>query len=167
MYWAHWQCIVAIGWSYFLLRITCGMATLFHNCSLLGFVPLEALEGLSTQRVWHSPSQAEIQTESSVWGGPMLFITKLMMTYAAFTRYFMRPFPKLQGNMRLIPNMRFIMKAKLTTPPKPRCLFVCMTEESSRRDCRYCIVEIRQRWSRWVKSWNLGTTTTLSLNSLV
>ena len=36
-----------------LLGITCGMATLFHKCSLLGFVPLEALEGLSTQRVWH------------------------------------------------------------------------------------------------------------------
>ena len=30
------------------------MATLFHNCSLLGF---EALEGLSTQRVWHGASQ--------------------------------------------------------------------------------------------------------------
>ena len=49
--------IVAIGWSSLLLRITCGMATLFHNCSRLGFVPLEALEGLSTQRVWHSASQ--------------------------------------------------------------------------------------------------------------
>ena len=31
-----------------------------------------------------------------------------------------RLFPKLQGNMRLIPNMRLIMKAKLTTPPTPR-----------------------------------------------
>ena len=27
----------------------CGRVTLFHNCSLLGFVPLEALDGLSTQ----------------------------------------------------------------------------------------------------------------------
>ena len=34
---------------------------------------------------------AEIEAESSVRGGPALFITKLMMTYAAFTRYFMRP----------------------------------------------------------------------------
>ena len=101
-------------------------------------------------------------------------------------------FPKLQGNMRLIPNMRLIMKGKkLTTPPKPRRLFgsTCtwqrtrqvkrtrklsvltwcspwnlqrvwavmpwqtlvlvlmrtadVDEESSRRDRRYCIVEIR------------------------
>ena len=34
----------------------------------------------------------------------------------------MRLFVKLQGNMRLIPNMRLIVKGKLTTPPKPRCL---------------------------------------------
>ena len=35
-----------------------------------------------------------------------------------------RLFPKLQGNMHLIPNMCLIMKGKkLTTPPKPRCLF--------------------------------------------
>ena len=36
------------------------MATLFLTtavCSLLGFVPLEAFEGLSTQRVWHGASQ--------------------------------------------------------------------------------------------------------------
>ena len=33
------------------------MATLFHNYSLIGFVLLEALEGLSTQRVWHGASQ--------------------------------------------------------------------------------------------------------------
>ena len=33
------------------------MATLFHNCSLPGFVPLEALEGQSTQRVWHGAQQ--------------------------------------------------------------------------------------------------------------
>ena len=62
------------------------MATLFHNCSLLiGFVPLEALEGLSTQRV------ATAEIESRVRGGPALYISKLMMTYAAFTRYFTRP----------------------------------------------------------------------------
>ena len=30
-------------------------------------------------------------------------------------------------------------------------------EKPSRRDRRYCIVEIRYRWSRWVKSWHLGT----------
>ena len=40
---------------------------------------------------------AEIETESSVRGGPVLFITKLMMTYAAFTRYFTRPFWTGQG----------------------------------------------------------------------
>ena len=49
------------------------MATLFHICSLLGFVPIEALEGLSTQRVWHAHRNAEIETESSVRGGPALF----------------------------------------------------------------------------------------------
>ena len=64
-YWVHWQCIVAIGWSSLLLGITCGMATLFHNCSLLGFVPLEALEGLSTQRVWHGASQREDRIKSA------------------------------------------------------------------------------------------------------
>ena len=33
----------------------------------------------------------------------------------------MRLFQKLQGNMRLIPNMRLIMRGKkLTTPPKPQ-----------------------------------------------
>ena len=90
IHWVHWQCIVAIGWSSLLLGITCGMATLFHNCSLLGFVPLEALEGLSTQRVWHGASQRG--DESRVRGGPALFITKLMMTYVAFTRYFTRGF---------------------------------------------------------------------------
>ena len=31
------------------------------------------------------------EIESRVRGGPALFITKLMMTYAAFTRYFTRP----------------------------------------------------------------------------
>ena len=34
-YWVHWQCIVAIGWSSLLLRITCGVAAFSHNCSLL------------------------------------------------------------------------------------------------------------------------------------
>ena len=38
IYWVHWQCIVPISWSSLLLRITCEMATLFHKCSLLGFV---------------------------------------------------------------------------------------------------------------------------------
>ena len=40
--------------------------------------------------VWHSASQAEIETESSVHvrGGPALFI---IMTYAAFAWYFTRP----------------------------------------------------------------------------
>ena len=33
----------------------------------------------------------EIETESSVRGGPALFIAKLMMTYAAFIPYFTRP----------------------------------------------------------------------------
>ena len=31
----------------------------------------------------------------------------------------MRLFPKLQGNMRLLPNMRLIMKAKIDHTPKP------------------------------------------------
>ena len=99
-----------------------------------------------------------------------------------------RLFPKLQGNMRLISNMRLILKGKkLTTPSKPRSLsctrqrirqvkrtrklsvltwcspwnlqrvwavmpwqtlvLVLMRtadvdEESSRRDRRYCLVEI-------------------------
>ena len=52
-----------------LLRITCGIATLFHNWSLLGFVPLKALKGLSAQRMWHG---ASIETESSVRVGPAL-----------------------------------------------------------------------------------------------
>ena len=34
----------------------------------------------------------------------------------------MHLFAKLQGNMRLIPNMRLIAKGKLTTPLKLRCL---------------------------------------------
>ena len=67
------------------------LATLFHNCSLLDFVPLEALKGLSTQRVWHSESQCG--DKSRVRGGPVLFITK-SMTYTAFTRYFMWPIQK-------------------------------------------------------------------------
>ena len=57
-----------------------------------------------------------------------------------------RLFPKLQGNMHLLSNMCLIMKAKLTTPPKPQRLFgsTCnMTEEPSRRGCQYCTVVIR------------------------
>jgi len=34
-----------------------------------------------------------------------------------------RLFPKLQGNMRLLPNMRLIMKAKIDHTPKLRHLF--------------------------------------------
>ena len=42
-----------------------------------------------------------------------------------------RLFQKLQGNMRLIPNMRLIMRhKKLTTPPKLRCC-VYMTAYSA------------------------------------
>ena len=39
--------------------------------------------------------------------------------YIPYTRLIkrIRLFPKLQGNLRLLPNMRLIMKAKLTTPP--------------------------------------------------
>ena len=75
------------------------MATHFRNCSLLGFVPLKALgiEGLSAQRVWHGAGH---ESESSVRAqvGPKLFIMKLMMTYAAFTRYFTRPFAQLSAS---------------------------------------------------------------------
>ena len=36
-----------------------------------------------------------------------------------------RLFQKLQGNMRLIPNMRLIMRENLTMPPKPRrCVYM-------------------------------------------
>ena len=42
--------IVAIDCSSLFLGISCVMA-------LLGFVPLEALEGLSIQGVWHGASQ--------------------------------------------------------------------------------------------------------------
>ena len=42
---------VAIGWNSLLVRITWGMAALFHSCSLLGFLSLKALEGLKTQGV--------------------------------------------------------------------------------------------------------------------
>ena len=58
------------------------MATHFHNCSLLGFVSLKALdsEGLSAQRVWHGAGhESELSVRARV--GPALFITKLMMTY--------------------------------------------------------------------------------------
>ena len=55
---------------------------------------LRSTQGSSTQRVWHGTSlNAEIETESCVRVGPALFITKLTMTYAAFTRYFTRLLP--------------------------------------------------------------------------
>ena len=40
-----------------------------------------------------------------------------------------RLFPKLQGNMRLLPN---IMKAKIDHTPKPQCLFgsTCTCQKS-------------------------------------
>ena len=38
---------------------------------------------------------AETETESGVRVGPALFITKLMMTYAPFTRYFTRSLNKI------------------------------------------------------------------------
>ena len=44
-------------------------------------------------------------------------------------------FPKPQENMRLLPNMHLIMKAKLTTPPK--------------LDCDACLVAR----VTWQKSW--------------
>ena len=56
-----------------------------------------------------------------------------------------RLFPKLQGNMCLLPNMRLLMKAKIDYTPKPQCLFgiACnMTEELSRRDHWCCTIEI-------------------------
>ena len=48
------------------------MATLFHNSSLLGFVPLEVLvhRGCGT-------AHQNAESESRVRGGPALFITKL------------------------------------------------------------------------------------------
>ena len=36
-----------------------------HNYSLFGFVPLEALEGLSTQRVWHDASRRGDRVQSA------------------------------------------------------------------------------------------------------
>ena len=41
---------------------------------------------------------AETETESGVRVGPALFITKLMMTYAPFTRYFTRSLNKTDGH---------------------------------------------------------------------
>ena len=57
--------------------------------------------------------------------GQMYHIHGLISAYAYFQ--------KLQGNMRLLPNMCLIMKAKLTTPPKPRRTCINMIEESSCR----------------------------------
>ena len=44
-----------------------------------------------------------------------------------------RLFPKLQGNMCLLPNMRLLMKAKIDYTPKPQCLFgiACVTRQKS------------------------------------
>jgi len=36
------------------------MATLLHNCSPLGFIPLEALEDLSTKRVGYGGLQSSV-----------------------------------------------------------------------------------------------------------
>ena len=85
---------VAIGWSsLFSLGITCGMATLFHNCSLLGFVPLEALEGLSTQRVWHGASQRGDRDRVKCARRSRAIHYKINDDVAAFT-YFTRPLRK-------------------------------------------------------------------------
>ena len=69
------------------------MATLFHNCSLLGFVPLKALKGLSTQRVWHGASRREDRIKSVRRSRAIHY--KINDDVAAFTRYFTRPYRQL------------------------------------------------------------------------
>ena len=68
------------------LGITCGMAALFHNLASFHSRLLKVKVHRGCGTAYHN---AEI--ESRVRGGPALFITKLMMTYAAFPRYSTRP----------------------------------------------------------------------------
>ena len=50
------------------------MATLFHNCSLLSFVPLKAPEGQVHRGCGTAHRNVEIETESCVRVGPALKI---------------------------------------------------------------------------------------------
>ena len=69
------------------------MATLFHNCSLLGFVPFKALEGTNTEGCGTTEHRnVERDRVKSASRFHARFVTKLMMMYAAFTRYFTQPF---------------------------------------------------------------------------
>ena len=63
-------------------------------------------------------------TTSSTWTNQSLG-SLTVFEYIPYTRVNNRIhlFPKLQENMRLIPNMRSIMKAKIDHTPKPRHLF--------------------------------------------
>ena len=65
------------------------MATLFHN---LAVSTRRSRRSKYTEGVVRRIAMRNAEIESRVRGGPGLFITKLMITYAAFTRYFTRPF---------------------------------------------------------------------------
>ena len=57
-------------------------------------------------------------------------VTVILVSFIPYTRVNkrIRLFSKLQGNMRLLHNMRLIMKAKLTTPPnRNACLVARVT----------------------------------------
>ena len=62
-------------------------------------------------------------------------------------------FPKLQGN---IPNMRLIMKAKLTTPQKPRHLFgsMCTWQKSRVVEIVRCNLLVMKPLGVKLISWN-------------
>ena len=81
-----------------------------------------------SQRVWHGASQRG--DESRVRGGPALFITKLMMTYAAFTQYFTRPLWK--------PFQ--VGKRSTKTEGRRKSVDQCLLAEYCLTDERMCLV---------------------------
>ena len=68
----------------------------------------------------------------------------------------MRLFQKLQGNMRLIPNMRLIMKSKkLTTPPKrdATCTWQCTRRQVKEPESSSCWVDVHRGISNECELW--------------